>query len=704
MPAGRIHRRDREKKGAGVKRLVTQCVLGVLGIVAAMAAISNAGAEGALRNITLEDMQALRHVSDIQVSPDGKWIAYSVRSIDEKKDRGSSQIFMISRDGRSTVQLTDPQYSATSPLWNFDGRYLAFLSARGEGGKTQVWTLDLRGGEAQQQTDVPQGVNEFRWSPNDESMVLLIKDQSENDLRAAEARKKGESVKPRPWAIDRLAFKKDYVGYLDGTHTHVYLLPKRGAAPVQLTFGDFDDTQPAWSPDGKSIAFVSNRTKEPDANLNTDIWVVSAARGAAAPTPLQVTTSPSQDRSPAWSHDSKSIAYVSTHNLVGTSYGNEELMLVAASGGEPRSLTHDLDRSIPSWTPPVFAKDDKSIYVELEDSGEVHLARIDVKTRKLTRPYQERARLVEFDLDNSGQVYAVVSKPTVPAEIYRLTGDRQQLTNINTDLMKQIRLGDVEAVTFKSKDGTPVEQFIYTPPGDEKKSPHPTIVQLHGGPVMQNDYGFNASAQLFAANGYAVLLPNFRGSSGYGEEFSKGAYAAWGKKDVEDVLAGVQQAVDSGIADKDRLGVGGWSYGGILGVQVITQTHMFKGAIVGAGEALYTPNYGVDMWQVLWESEFGLPWERRDLWEGLSPYYNLPKVTTPTMFVGGKEDLNVPIGNAEGMYAVLRRVGIPTQLVIYPGEFHVVQRPSFQHDLTTRQLDWFEKYVKSGAKGGEGTH
>jgi len=685
----------------GVKRLVTQCVLS---IVAAMVVISNAQAQNGQRNITLEDLQALRHVSDVKVSPDGKWIAYSIRSIDQKKDRSGSQIFMVSSDGQSTVRLTDPQYSATSPLWSFDGRYLAFLSARGEGGKTQVWTLDLRGGEAQQQTDVPQGVDDFSWSPVDESMLLLIRDRSESDLRAAEARQKGESVKPRPWTIDRLAFKKDYVGYLDDTHTHVYLLPKRGAAPVQMTFGNFDDTQPAWSPDGRNIAFVSNRTKEPDANLNTDIWVVPVESTAKAPVARQLTTSPSQDRSPAWSHDSKSIAYVATHNLVGTSYGNEELMLVAASGGEPRSLTHELDRSISSWIPPVFAGDDKSIYVELEDSGEVHLARIDVKTRKITRPYQERARLVEFDLDSRGGIYAIVSTPTVPAEIYRLTGDRQQLTHINTDLMKQIRLGDVEAVTFKSRDGTPVEQFIYTPPGADRKLRYPAIVQLHGGPVMQNDYGFNAIAQFFAANGYVVLLPNFRGSSGYGEEFSKGAYAAWGKKDVEDVLAGVQQAVESGIADRDRLGVGGWSYGGILGVQVITQTPMFKGAIVGAGEALYTPNYGADMWQVLWESEFGLPWERRDLWEGLSPYYKLPKVTTPTMFVGGKEDLNVPIANAEGMYAVLRRVGIPTQLVIYPGEFHVVQRPSFQHDLATRQLEWFDKYVKSGVRGGEGSH
>ena len=692
-----------------MKRLQAQCVLGV---IAVMSMMTSAAADGGLRSMTLDDVQALRNVSDVEVSPDGKWIAYVVRHIDKEKDRGGSQIFMISRDGQSTVQLTDPQYSATSPRWSFDGRHLAFLSARGEvgeaeggkpaGGKTQVWTLDLRGGEAQQHTNVPQGVTEFRWSPTDEAMVLLIKDRSESELAAAEARKKGESAKPRPWTIDRLLFKKDNVGYLDHTRTHLYLLPKHGAEPVQLTFGNFDDSQPAWSPDGKSIAFVSNRTEEPDRNQNSDIWVVLAQATTAAASPRQVTTSPSQDRSPAWSHDSRSIAYVATHESLGTQYGNEELMVVAVSGGEPRSLTHELDRSIASWIPPVFSNDDKAIYVQLEDSGEVHLARVELRTRKLTRPFQERARLIEFDLDHSGQIFAIVSTPTIPSEIFHLTGDRRQLTNVNTDLLKQIRLGDVETVTFDSRDGTTVEQFIYTPPGYEKKSRYPTIVQLHGGPVMQNDYGFNANAQFLAANGYVVLLPNFRGSSGYGAEFSQGANGAWGKKDVEDVLAGVRHAVEAGIADEDRLGVGGWSYGGILGVQVITKTNMFKAAMVGAGEALYTPNYGADMWQLLWEAEFGLPWERRDLWEGLSPYYDLPKVTTPTLFVGGKEDLNVPIANAEGMYQVLRRVGVPTQLVIYPGEFHAIQRPSFQRDLVTRTLDWYNTYVKSGAKGSKG--
>ena len=395
-----------------MKRLQAQCVLGV---IAVMSMMTSAAADGGLRSMTLDDVQALRNVSDVEVSPDGKWIAYVVRHIDKEKDRGASQIFMISRDGQSTVQLTDPQYSATSPRWSFDGRHLAFLSARGEvgkaeggkaeGGKTQVWTLDLRGGEAQQHTNVPQGVMEFRWSPTDEAMVLLIKDRSESELAAAEARKKGESAKPRPWTIDRLLFKKDNVGYLDHTRTHLYVLPKRGAEPVQLTFGNFDDSQPAWSPDGKSIAFVSNRTEEPDRNQNSDIWVVLAQATTAAASPRQVTTSPSQDRSPAWSHDSRSIAYVATHESLGTQYGNEELMVVAVSGGEPRSLTHELDRSIASWIPPVFSNDDKAIYVQLEDSGEVHLARVELRTRKLTRPFRERARLNEFDLDRSGQIF-----------------------------------------------------------------------------------------------------------------------------------------------------------------------------------------------------------------------------------------------------------------------------------------------------------
>jgi len=219
-------------------------------------------------------------------------------------------------------------------------------------------------------------------------------------------------------------------------------------------------------------------------------------------------------------------------------------------------------------------------------------------------------------------------------------------------------------------------------------------LRLHGGPVSQYDFSFKAEAQLLAANGYVVVMANPRGSSGYGQDFSSALWADWGNKDFEDVMAAVDFAIERGYADPDRLGVGGWSYGGILTNYVITKTDRFAGAITGASEVLYVANYGHDHYQLEWETELGLPWENRELWERLSPFNDVDKVTTPTLVMGGKEDWNVPINNSEQLYQALKRLGIDTQLVVYPDEAHGISRPSFIRDRYQRYLDWYERTVR----------
>ena len=219
-------------------------------------------------------------------------------------------------------------------------------------------------------------------------------------------------------------------------------------------------------------------------------------------------------------------------------------------------------------------------------------------------------------------------------------------------------------------------------------------MRLHGGPVSQYDFSFKAEAQLLAANGYVVVMANPRGSSGYGQDFSSALWADWGNKDFEDVMAAVDFAIERGYADPDRLGVGGWSYGGILTNYVITKTDRFAGAITGASEVLYVANYGHDHYQLEWETELGLPWENRELWERLSPFNDVDKVTTPTLVMGGKEDWNVPINNSEQLYQALKRLGIDTQLVVYPDEAHGISRPSFIRDRYQRYLDWYGRTVR----------
>jgi dipeptidyl aminopeptidase/acylaminoacyl peptidase len=316
---------------------------------------------------------------------------------------------------------------------------------------------------------------------------------------------------------------------------------------------------------------------------------------------------------------------------------------------------------------------------------------------EITRPIGGRRMVQSFSLGKDGAAVAVIGELTRPPEVYFLSadgGDLKRLTTTNDALMAKIRLPDVEYVHFKSKDGTTVAGYLYEPPEYKPGTRYPAILRPHGGPVWAYYAEFNFDPQLFAANGYVVLTPNPRGSSGYGQDFCKAIYADWGHKDFEDDMAMVDYAVAQGIADPDKLGVGGWSYGGISTNFIITQTTRFKAAISGAGNFLYITNWGHDLYSRDWEIELGLPWENRELWEKLSPFNRVTKIKTPTLIMGGESDWNVPVINGEQMYQSLKRLGVPTLLVVYPGEYHEFSRPSFIQDRYERYLDWYNHYVK----------
>ncbi len=646
-----------------------------------------------VRSLTTDDLLALKTVSDPRVSPDREWIAYVAERVDSEADESSSQIFMVSRDGDEVVQLTADDYSASTPRWSPDGKYLGFLAAKGdvEGAKTQVWTLDLRGGEAQPYTSIDQGVADFAWSPNGMKMLLMINDKSADELAAEAAEAAGVEAVPLPYVIDRLQFKQDGVPYLDRSRTHIYVVEGRNAAPLQLTFGDFDDAQAAWSPDGSAIAFVSNRTAEPDANANTDIWVVSAAGDATTREARRITSGDGGDSAPAWSNDGQHIAYVTVTEPELIWYATNHLAMVSADGRDARVLTASLDRNVSA---PVFAPDDRSIFFNLEDSGERHLAEYALDSGSINRPIEGNLSVLEFSQHQSGDIAVSMSLPHLPPEVFYLTDDTlDRLTNTNQAVLAQVKLADVQNIHFESDDGTEVEGFIFTPPDYRAGRRYPTILRIHGGPVSQYDFSFNADAQLLAANGYVVIISNPRGSSGYGQDFSAALFANWGVPDFADVMAAVDYAIAEGYSDPDRLGVGGWSYGGILTNYVITKTDRFEGAITGASEVNYIANYGHDHYQYWWENELGLPWENKAAWEKISPWENVDKIVTPTLVMGGKEDWNVPIQNSEQLYQALKRRGVDTQLIVYPDESHGISRPSFRKDRWERYLGWYNKHV-----------
>ena len=359
-------------------------------------------------------------------------------------------------------------------------------------------------------------------------------------------------------------------------------------------------------------------------------------------------------------------------------------------------MTAEHDRN---FAGPRFSTDGRSVFARLEDSAENHLVRVTVENRRLERLTSGGLAVRDFAVGPDRAIAALVGHLDRPNEVFMVERDGlRQLTHANSEWLAGLRLAEVMNVQFPSADGTEIEGFIHLPPGYQEGLRYPTLLRIHGGPVSQFSHRFNFEAQLFAANGYVVVTVNPRGSSGYGQEFSRAIWADWGNKDYEDVMAGVDYAIEQGYADPDRLGVGGWSYGGILTDYVITKTQRFKGAISGASEVLYVANYGHDHYQRQWEAELGLPWENREAWERISPFNSVEKIVTPTLVMGGEKDWNVPIQNSEQLYQALRRLGRETQLVVYPGQSHGIRVPSYQKDRLERYLAWYGKYVKQEGK------
>jgi dipeptidyl aminopeptidase/acylaminoacyl peptidase len=693
----------------------------IMALFAPQLAAAAQGAPAAQRPITIDDHFQIREVEGPKLSPDAQWVAYTVKTPSLKEDNSEQRIWMVPFAGGEAVPLTAEGVSSGNPRWSPDGKYLAFLSARQEG-KTQVWLLNRIGGEAQRLTETPQDVDTFEWSPDSKRLCLILRDPTTEELEAAKKKdddKEGED-KPaqkkknktqKPWVIDRLQFKVDEVGYLDRRRTHLYIFDLATKKLTQITSGDYDDSDPAWSPDGAQLAFTSNRTSDPDRNYNNDIWTVAAGNTDKGAHLTQLTTNPGDDHAPTWSPDGKWIAYVTQTEPKLFEYATKHLAVSPATGGEAKILTRSLDRNVDQIR---FATDSKSLYFIADDDGTQNVCRIAITGGEVTRPIGGRVMVYSYSLAKSGEIAAQIDKMDRPSEVYALPasgGAPKQITHTNDALISQLKLSPGEYVHFKSQDGTTVSGYLYKPLDYTPGKKVPTLLRPHGGPVWAWYAEFQPDIQLFAANGYAVLLPNPRGSSGYGQKYCQAIFADWGNKDYQDDLAFVDYAVEQGIADPDKLGVGGWSYGGISTDFIIGQTTRFKAAISGAGEALNTALYGHDQYQKDYETELGRPWENEALWDKLSPFYKVAKITTPTLFMGGNIDWNVPILGGEQMYQALKSLGRETELVVYPDEYHEFKTPSHMKDRLQRYLAWYAHYVKGdsapatppelGSKNGE---
>jgi len=638
------------------------------------------GQETPKKKLQPGDLYKLKSVSDPVLSPEGQWVAYVVTSIDSAKDKRNSDIWMVSLDGQQTMQLTNSPDGETSPNWSPDGRYLSFVSSRFGLKKSQVWIMDRKGGEAKKLTDLKADLTDYKWSPDGKKLVLVIRDLPDTS----------KTKTPKPIEIDRFRFKQDVQGYVQERYSHLYLFDLATKKLDTLTRGKFNEAQPEWSPDGNQLVFVSNRTAEPDKNNNNDLWIVDAKNGAI---PKQLTTWTGSDSNPKWSPDGKTIAYVRSTSPTFSMYEQNVLAAISKEGGEPNVLTLSLDRPVSN---PEWSSDSKVIYVQVADDRQQYIGEVSLSTSQLNRFAEGKRVYSNLSISSAGKTVALVSDPSRPAEVCVIeNGEPRKLTSHHEDFFSNIQLASVEGFTSKSKDGTMVSSILYRAVDVDPKQKNPTLFFIHGGPVAQDSWGFSITQQILAASGYNVISVNYRGSSGRGLAYSRVISADWGNKEVIDIHGAVDYAIANGIADPGKLGIGGWSYGGMLTNYSIATDTRFKAAVSGAGIANILSGYGHDQYINQYENELGVPWKNVDKYMKISyPFLKADRIKTPTLYIVGEKDFNVPAIGSEQMYQVLRSQNIPTGLIIYPGQFHGISTPSYQVDRLQRYIGWYDTHLR----------
>ena len=648
----------------------------------------------AKRPVMIDDFARLKSVGDPQLSPDGRWVAYTVSTIDLEKDKRDTDLWMVGWDGGDEIRLTSSPEGESRPRWSPDNRFLAFLASRGDEDQkkkgSQVWLLDRRGGEALRLTDIKGGVSDYAWSPDGKRLALVVNDPNPDD---DPEKKEGWKRKTKPPVlIDRYHFKEDREGYLVNRHEHLWVYDLETRKGEAITSGAYDERSPVWSPDGRSIAFVSNRAPDPDRSGDSNVYVIEARPGAE---PRPVTTFPGPDGGrPAWSPDGQWIACLQGDEPRFYAYNLNKLAVVPAAGGAARVLTPALDRAVddPIW----WSADGQSLVFAVEDDRASYVARISASGGAVEKLTGGRRVVSSLSLGSDGKTALLTATAAELPEVHALeNGAFRRLSHQNDAWLSEVQLGTTEDFTSKSKDGTVVNSLLTKPAGFKPGQKYPLLLLIHGGPNGQDEHSFSFDHELFAAQGYVVLAVNYRGSSGRGSAFQKAIYGDWCHKEVIDLIGAVDEAIRVGVADPERLGLGGWSYGGILTDATIAVDQRFKAGVSGAGSSLQLTMYGTDQYILQYEQELGPPWKGLEPWLKVSAaFLHADRIKTPTLFMCGEKDFNVPIAGSEQMYQALKSRGIDTQLVVYPGQFHGITTPSYVRDRYERRLAWYNKYLK----------
>jgi dipeptidyl aminopeptidase/acylaminoacyl peptidase len=676
----------------------------ISGVILLLLAIASVVTAQTPRGITPEDYFAFEFISDPNISPDGKLVAYVVTKVDRAQNRRNSSIWMAATDGsRAPWQFTTAPQSSNSPGWNPDGKSLAFLSSRpaeataaagaapAEPPRNQVYLLSMNGGEAKRVTNLKNGVSVFRWSP-DGSRLVVVSRIGPSDSRTGDSRDRSDVRHYK-----NSSYKFNDTGWFDDRRTHLWIVEVKTGNAKQITEGnDWNDSDPQWSPDGKRIAFVSNRTgKEYEENRNTDVWVINAD-GVGSLT--KISDHDEADNQPRWSPDGKWIAFTGEIH----ERDHPKIWLAPATGGAPSTLAANGLDLIPGGLE--WSEDGKSIYFETGVKGENHLFRVDVTTKTSAQVTSgpRAVRSVDFNFA-SGKIVYLVNDFKHLDDLYAadLNGkNERKLTSLNESLWKQLQLADVERFTYKSADNWDVDGFLVKPIGWQEGSKYPLVLSIHGGPAGQYGVDWFHEFQVYAAKGYAVLFTNPRGSTGYGQKFERGIAGEWGGKDYLDIMNGLDAALKKyPWIDQDRMGVTGGSYGGFMTNWIVGHTDRFKAAVTlrslsnfisddGTRDGAYghTSDFGGDIFQ-----KMDLYWER-------SPLKYARNVKTPTLILHSDNDYRVPIEQGEQWFRALKHFGVTTEIVFFPRENHNLTRtgePKHLVESLNWQLYWFDRFLNS---------
>ncbi len=666
------------------------------------------------RRLELQDYYRLISVSAPALSPDGRRVVFVRTHIVEAENRRHSELWITQTDGSAPPsRLTSPMAQASAPRWSPDGRLLAFRSVRRVTGDTQgaspIWFLDMR--EARGEAFQVPGVSEMPiWSPDGKWIAFTlptpppaVAEASRSEIeRQLERRFTGR-------VVDWMNYRFDGRGYLndprDSSATpprELYIVSSEGGIPRQLTRLGVNVQSPAWSPDGKRLAFIADTHQRDEYNYGrADLWTI------ALDGPSKRLTDDGFDHgSPAWTTDGASLVFARQQGLNDVVVrkqphgGAEDLYRMPADGGVMANLT-------PAWDllpgAPMASPDGRWVYFSAGTGGSAHRFRVPVRGGTVEQVTTGERQLGEFDSDAAfGRLVYIGATSDRPAELFtaRIDGtEEKRLTSFNDALVAEVNPVAARRLSYKSADGTPIEGWMLLPRGYNPAGPTvPMILAIHGGPHGAYGNDFSTQFQAWAARGYAVLHTNPRGSTGYGEKFLWATWGGWGVVDYQDVMAGVDHALASFRIDPKRLGVTGYSYGGYLTDWIITQTPRFAAAVAGAGISNWISDYGTADIPRTKESEFfGTPWEERSaelLWQ-LSPIAHAAKVVTPTLLIHGEADLRVPIEQAEQMYTALKKRRVPARFVRYPEMYHGGWTPWNTVHRYHQELLWWDRYLNA---------